>query len=108
MTNTGTGTSTAGPTPTPEDSIMTTLATLRDAALTAIGLGDWATAYNKLVQVDVIISTTPNSGQNGAIMDWRSEQIEPLLLRVEKEKNKAAAGGGGIQRTRIGYVSINP
>ena len=105
MSNTGTGTSTPGTTPTPESSIMTTLATLRDAALTAIGDGDWSTAYNKLVQVDVIISTTPDSEHSGSIMDWRSEQIEPLLRRVEKEKLKLANGGNRVRRTLVTYVN---
>lgn len=98
------GTSSPGAsTPTPDTSIMTTLATLRDAAVAAIALSDWATAYNKLVQADAIIALTPDSEHSGSIMEWR-DQIESLLNRVENEKLKLANGGNRIRRTLVTYV----
>ncbi len=57
-----------------------------EAAVTAIGAGDWATAKTRLTEMAALLAAIPNSRIEGGMeLEWDREAIERLLKRVDRD-----------------------
>lgn len=80
---------------------------LADAAVTAIGAGDNATALVKLRQAKALLSVLPDSEKDGNALTWDRAALDTLITEIKGEvsaaaTSTAAAGdGAGMQRTKI-------
>lgn len=80
---------------------------LADAAVTAIGAGDNATALVKLRQAKALLSVLPDSEKDGNVLNWDRAALDTLITEIKGEvsaaaTSTAAAGdGAGMQRTKI-------
>ena len=77
-----------------------------EAARTAIGTADYATAESELLQAQTVLAGLPD-GQDASQASYTWHQTgERLLEIVQKYRSAAAltAAGGGIQSTKLTYV----
>lgn len=79
---------------------------LMNAAVTAIGTGDFPTAYIKALQAQGLMLAKPRSSYEREELEWYPEKIEQFLNRVNDLKRSAAtAAGGSIVQIPVRRVS---
>jgi hypothetical protein len=70
---------------------------LRDEAVDALEVADFATAHTKLLAAQALYDTTPNSEKDGLRAEFRS--IEGLMKRIE-----AKIRGGALKSLPVEYT----
>ena len=76
-----------------------------DAARTALGTGDYATAQREALQAQAVLAGIPDGQRAGSEVTWR-ETVEKLLAAIERLKREAASESVGmIQSTGVKYVA---
>ena len=74
-----------------------------DAVIAAISAADWATALEKVLQVETALVGHPDTkigGVESSEIIWSRGDVRELRKYIEKRHNASA----GIRRTKISYV----
>jgi len=79
-----------------------TVNTLGDAAATAIGAGDWATALAKALAAQAQLSVMPDSeyGNPQTVLRYDRRAIESMVGNIRRQQ----AAATGMQQTKITYA----
>ena len=77
-----------------------TIGTYIDAAITAIGSGDWATAEAKLLQAETALVGVPDTKLGDDEITWGRAEIQKLRRDIQQRRNASA----GIRQTKITYA----
>lgn len=84
---------------------VTQLRTHLEVARVAIATSDFAAARLQLMSAQACLAGLPDGKRGETEVSWR-EIIENLLQSVRQaERDAAVTSAGGIQRTKINYVS---
>ena len=79
---------------------VATLNTYRDAAVTALAAGQYATALTNLRAAKALLATMPDTRKGEESMTWDREGIDRLI--ADCQRGQAAAAG--VQRARTTYT----
>lgn len=91
-------------------SLYSQVQTLMDAAVTAIGSGDYTTALNKAVAAQVILAIVPDmvrnpSGGGGQTMTWTRQTVNDLIVNLRRQQS-AALGVQVVDNTYYGEMGV--
>jgi len=68
---------------------------LMNAASTAIGAGDYTTAYNKALAAQGLMLAKPRSNFDRDELEWYPEKIDAFLDRIQQLKRSASGSASG-------------
>lgn len=83
------------------------LRTIRDNAEAALASGDYDLAVRYALSAQLLIGTQPNSTGPSTELVWDHRGIQGFLSEVRRERLRATAATGGVQRTKITRVRVS-
>lgn len=80
------------------------LKTYRDAAITALAAGDYATAIQQAMAAKLMIATMPDLREEDRQITWNAEAIDQFIAQCRDLATAAAVATSGIRQTKITYA----